>query len=114
MSVLIKEMTMPDMCSECDFVSSTIMHNGKYICECPSAKTCGKNVTEAARKGIRDLDCQLVEVPKPYGRLIDEAIILEMIRKSMGIKDLSFLYHAEKSIVNEIYHAPTVIEAEDD
>lgn len=58
--------------------------------------------------------CPLVEIPTPHGRLIDEAIILEMIRKSMGIKDLSFLYHAEKSIVNEIYHAPTVIEAEDD
>ena len=55
---------------------------------------------------------ELVNVPEPHGRLIDETIVLEMIRKSMGIKDLSFLYHAEKSVVNEIFHAPTVIEAE--
>lgn len=62
MSVLIKRMKMPGMCSECDFVSSAIMRNGKYICECTSAKACGKNVTEAVRKGIRDLGCPLVEV----------------------------------------------------
>ena len=57
---------------------------------------------------------ELVNVPEPHGRLIDEAVVLEMIRKSMGIRDLSFLYHAEKNVVNEIYHAPTVIEAEGD
>lgn len=112
MSVLIKGMTMPDKCLECDFLSGLICPDGIYVCECPSTNIYERNVQRAIEEDSRHPDCPFVEVPEPHGRLIDEAIILEMIRKSMGIKDLSFLYHAEKSIVNEIYHAPTVIEAE--
>jgi hypothetical protein len=102
MSVLIKRMEMPKNCMECDLKS---WNPDEYDYVCPFSGIMALNIG-------RQNDCPLVEVPTPHGRLIDETIVLEMIRKSMGIKDLSFLYHAEKSVVNEIFHAPTVIEAE--
>ena len=57
-------------------------------------------------------NCPMGEVKTPHGRLIDESVVLEMIRKDMGIKSLEFLYNAEKSVVNQIIHSPTVIDAE--
>jgi len=101
MSVIIKGMKMPKNCLECAIKIWT--EDEGYVC--PFSGIMALNIG-------RQNDCPLVEVPTPHGRLIDETIVLEMIRKSMGIKDLSFLYHAEKSVVNEIFHAPTVIEAE--
>ena len=98
MGVYIKGMKIPKKCLWCPL---------QYIGFCQVTKT-----DVNSDLGRRADDCPIVEVPEPHGRLVDETIILEMIRKSMGIKDLSFLYHAEKSVVNEIFHAPTVIEAE--
>ena len=98
MSVLIKGMEMPENCYECScYREDDICNNDceyRYVYD-----------------GRPDW-CPLVELPEKHGRLIDESVVLEMIRKSLGIKDLSFLYNAKKSVVNEIYHAPTVIEAE--
>lgn len=96
MSIVVKGMEMPKNCTLCDSIGLNVAIG------CP------------VMTGIngRATDCPLAELPEKHGRLIDESIVLEMIRKSMGIADLSFLYNAEKSVVNEIYHAPTVIEAE--
>ena len=103
MGVYVKNMSMPKSCEECDF------------CDYEQGNCLANKLQNTLPHDDRKKDwCPLVEVSEPHGRLIDEAIVLEMIRKSMGIKDLSFLYHAEKSIVNEIFHAPTVIEAEDE
>lgn len=109
MGVFIKGMKMPKECREC-----YLLEYYEYLDETQCSVTRrmlaerGKPISFDGRPGW----CPLVEVQEPHGRLIDEAVVLEMIRKSMGIRDLSFLYHAEKSVVNEIFHAPTVIEAE--
>lgn len=102
MSILIKGMEMPENCQNCRM-------NGGLFCYAMPREFAGYTDDDQ-----RPDWCPLVELPKKHGRLIDESIVLEMIRKSMGIKDLSFLYNAEKSVVNEIYHAPTVIEADED
>lgn len=109
-SVLIKGMKMPKNCEECDFCHWSNLHQTARCDRCDDEPVCADFGTDYKRTRARF--CPLVEVPTPHGRLIDETIVLERIRKSMGIKDLSFLYHAEKSVVNEIFHAPTVIEAE--
>lgn len=88
MSVMIRGMKMPNSCSECDFVASSIIHNGKYICECPSVKSCGKNVTEATEKGIRDLHCPLVEVQEPHGRLVDADALMNVYTKHEFSSDM--------------------------
>ena len=41
-------------------------------------------------------------------RLIDADILLEAIRKHLGIKNLAYLLPAEMSIVQKIWDAPTV------
>ena len=108
MSILIRDMEMPETCDDCQF-HRYHSHN-EYVCV---ATPLFYPMNLANSKSIRKDWCPLVELPEKHGRLIDESVVLEMIRKSMGIKDLSFLYNAEKSVVNEIYHAPTVIDAEE-
>lgn len=110
MSVMIRGMKMPNSCLECDFLESSIVYNGNYICECPSVKSCGKNVTEATEKGIRDLHCPLVEVQKPHGRLIDaDGIIKKMDEMNVGGVVFGTAVDYVKLTVND---APTIIEAE--
>lgn len=109
MSVLVKNMTIPEDCRECRFMEYHLS-TGKTWCT-PADGLLAEDFKPIPFDGRPDW-CPLAELPEKHGRLIDESIVLEMIRKSMGIKDLSFLYNAEKSVVNEIYHAPTVIEAE--
>ena len=100
MSVVVKGMEMPENCMSCDIETSY-----NY---CP--RLCRD--TSDIRWDKRFDDCPLVELPEKHGRLIDADCVLEEIRHGLGIKNLSFLYTAEKSIVNHIIHAPTIIEAE--
>ena len=124
MSILIKGMKMPDSCVEClavirDTLTDPIDRDSQkvtriYNCSLKPNSIEDGWVTFSKVCSSRQEWCPLVELPEKHGRLIDESTVLEMIRKSMCIKDLSFLYHAEKSVVNQIYHAPTIIEAEGD
>ena len=96
MSILIKGMEMPEMCLTCPF-------------ECRgNCMVSGKDVEEFEYGGIKDINCPLIEVPTPHGRLID-ADALE--------KDAEWSnYYNENTAYSEwqIGHAPTVIEAEDE
>ena len=99
MSVVI-DMEMPKNCLECK-LADRYHHD-----ECPIYAICKSDYVDK-----RFEKCPIkAELPAKHGRLIDESVVLEMIRKAMCIKDLSFLYNAEKSVVNQIYHAPTVID----
>ena len=109
MSVLIKGMNMPKDCRECR-LNDFSMYTGDTWCGV-SGGVLAKNFKAIGFDGRPDW-CPLVEVKTPHGRLTDESVVLEMIRKNMGIKSLEFLYNAEKSVVNQIVHAPTVIDAE--
>lgn len=71
MSVLIKGMKMPYMCSECDFCGSLIMPDNIYVCECPVDGMHGQNITRAMNEDCRHPNCPLSDVPAPHGRLID-------------------------------------------
>lgn len=98
MSVMIRGMTMPDMCSECDFLCGLIYPDGIYVCDCPAETIHGSNVTRAVEEDARHPECPLVEVPEPHGRLID-ADALEAVAE---------FYETEL----ELRKAPIVIEAE--
>ena len=105
MSIIISGMKMPKGCLECPFkdIGMSTMTQCLLVAGWVEYANDGYGIPDA---------CPLVELPEKHGRLIDESTVLEMIRKSMCIKDLSFLYNAEKSVVNQIYHASTIIEAE--
>ena len=109
MSVLVKNMTMPEDCRECRLME---YHNstGKAWCT-PADGLLAEDYKPIPFDGRPDW-CPLVEIPEKHSRLIDADYVLEEIRRDLGIKDLSFLYNAEKSVVNHIINAPAIIEAE--
>lgn len=98
MSVLIKDMGMPNKCEECPFFDADFGGCGvtNYF------------IIRKRGKGRSDW-CPLVEVPTPHGRLIDAD---RLTRKEIQ----PFLYHlpnGDTAIPQiDIEHAPTVIEAE--
>ena len=98
MSVLIKGMKMPCMCSDCDFCSGLYIPSDKYICECPTSKE--MDISRAIDEDCRHPDCPLVEVPDKHGRLIDADACIDYISNNDQ--------HAWEALA----YAPTVIEAE--
>ena len=100
MSVLVKDMEMPETCDECEF---HCYHSyGEYVCV---AAPLLYPFNLANSKGRRKSWCPLVEVPAPHGRLIDADALLEDVRKN------SVSYSAD-DFAHEWVDAPTVIEAE--
>ena len=57
-------------------------------------------------------ECLLIEVP-PHGDLIDRDALKASICSRLCIKSEKYLSPEEATIVNEIYAAPTIIEAEE-
>ena len=108
MSVLIKGMEMPETCEECSF--HCYHSDGKYVCV---ATPLFYPMNLANSKGRRKDFCPLVEVPAPHGRLIDkDALIAQMEADAEHIEEpiaAMFAYAA----INDVKHAPTVIEAEE-
>ena len=96
MSLLIKGMKMPCMCSDCDFCSGLYIPSDKYICECPTSKE--MDISRAIDEDCRHPDCPLVEVTDKHGRLIDADKLVE---------DAQFI-----ETEMDVNGAPTVIESE--
>lgn len=108
MSILIKDMEMPETCDECEF---HCYHSyGEYVCV---ATPLLYPFNLANSKGIRKDWCPLVEVPAPHGRLIDaDALIARMESDAEQMEEpiaQMFTYAA----INDVKHSETVIEAED-
>ncbi len=67
-------------------------------------------LVERLNKQIEELSKR---VPKtPHGRLIDADALIAAICSRLCIKSVKYLSPEEATIVNEIYAAPTVIQAE--
>ena len=104
MSVLIKDMEMPETCDECYF--HRYHSGGKYVCV---ATPMVYPFNLANSKGIRKTWCPLVEVPTPHGDLIgiDSKI-------TIGIKDGLKITTVRKLLNYTAVRLPkTVIEAEE-
>lgn len=92
MSILIKNMKMPQNCGECPLYGHLSIHGNTF-------RFCRLTRMETRPMGRRD-DCPLIEVP-PHGRLVD-------------IDEVDREYN--KGYVHKIYDFscfPTIIEAED-
>ena len=70
MSILIKDMEMPETCDECKF--HCYHSDGEYVC---AATPLLYPFNLANSKGIRKDWCPLVEVPTPHGDLIDRDVL---------------------------------------
>lgn len=95
MSIIVRGIKMPETCFQC------MISDLRTAVRCDQWSETGKAPS-----------CPIQEIPEKHGRLIDADYVVEKIRHELGIKDISFLYNAEKSVVNQIFHAPTILEAE--
>lgn len=91
--MIIKEMEMPDRCANCDYWRSCKVID-KY------------DFLESARKvcAERPMDCPLVEIPTPHGRLIDGDTLIAAYDAQ---------HEGEPGRARKLMEdAPTIIEAE--
>lgn len=109
MSVIVKNMDLPNNCAECRMWCT---------CECINDFEDFESVCYAVEDGdlIRDKDCPLVEIPTPHGRLID-ATFEENHYGSMLLDPTPDVTKEDKRnarvIIDALRMAKTVIEAED-
>ena len=102
MSILIKGMTRPKNCFEC--------HLTKWIDDGCAGCVADDKIHNASRP----IDCPLVEVPEPHGRLIDrDALnIGEYEREDDDTGTLEISLGGLLDLFHKVKDAPTVIEAE--
>lgn len=100
MSVLIKDMEMPDKCGCCK------LFHAEYPMHCTAIK---EYRTASAPYGMSRPDwCPLVEIKTPHGRLIDEIEAYDHIAEQEGGN------YVDMDMVDMgLQETPTVIEAED-
>lgn len=102
MSVLVKEMDMPETCDDCPF---HVYHSHyEYVCK---ATPMLYPMNLANSKGIRKDWCPLSEVKTPHGRLIDADALIGVLHGTYLPED-----DARAVVYRKIQEAPTVIEAE--
>ena len=113
MGVIIKNMEMPESCSDCDFCIA--IPDDSYFCDCPVIHG-GLNITQAIEDDVRHPDCPLVEVPTSHGQLIDA----DELKKALDERfdEMRNMYPSIRFgpgwmlASSVIMHSPTVIEAE--
>ena len=107
MSVLIKGMEMPKDCSECNFMYTTYMLN-RHVC------LAGDVFEIKVNSGI-DVNCPLIEVQEPHGRLIDaDAYCEDLLKEAHKVWRLLKLETIERinRTVDDLKKYPAIIEAE--
>lgn len=100
MGIYIKGMALPKDCWECQMFGTWEV--GKFSC------FFGAKVKDI---DIRAIDCPLVEIPTPHGRLIEENKVVSRMVDSYANAGL----HSEdyKKVCKYISQAPTILEAEE-
>ena len=110
MSILIKGLGMPEDCRDCP-MEMFYINCGDTICRATN-KLLAEDYKTIPFSNRPDW-CPLVEVPTPHGRLIDaDALIAQMEADEKQMEEpiaKMFTYAA----INDVRHAPTVIEAEE-
>ena len=112
MSVIMRGMEMPAMCSDCPFNSGMCLPKGEYYCECPSRNIQGSKITRAMDEDCRHPDCPLVELPEKHGRLIDADFVIEKASYEAKAMDEPFKSNFDVLVEWIVDKTPTVIEAE--
>jgi len=106
MGVYIPNMEKPIDCEMCPFADSI----GSFI-----PHTCGlTNIT--LNNDFARMDCPLIEIPTPHGRLIDEndvkAKCVNEVFDKMGTVAITETYFGDEW-ADDICDVPTIIEAEE-
>lgn len=116
MGVYIKKMKMPRSCVECRLlrVESNDELVGKY---CPLVK---RYIDWSNAGKHRCVDCWLVEVTEPHGRLIDELNVIAAIRQRLEVLQTHKEFIRKRGdidllgVIPYITKIPTVIKGSED
>ena len=103
MSVLIKNMEMPECCYDCPLIRASVA--GDYYC------AAGNGIEEDLKKLYerRMPDCPLVEIKTPHGDLADKDKLMQEFMDS----DLDHLQRDDwREVIQIVSDAEVVIEAE--
>ena len=106
MSVLIKNMKMPDTCEDCNLES---------FCDLwvDARKMCGE-WKPGVKATIRHPDCPLVYIP-PHGRLIDENDVKVLLTEMVSVgKDIINSQVILEWVADNLTQCPTVIPAKEE
>lgn len=104
MSVLIRDMEMPETCDDCQF--HRYHSHYEYVCV---ATPLFYPMNLANSKNIRKDWCPLVELPEKHGRLIDAE---KLKNEYPHDTDWDYPVNTNCYVCESIENAPTVIEAE--
>jgi hypothetical protein len=116
MSVLIKDIRIPESCAECRFCVNGFTDDAPmYECACQSYD----NVSVLVDKDGQPFDfrpewCPLIELP-PHGRLIDADAFDERVRVAGGMSAEELTEDFKDGVQTVLYmmsKQPTIIEAE--
>ena len=101
MSILIKNMEMPQRCGQCK------LYHAEYPMFCMAVEG---HRTVGAPYGMQRPDwCPLIALPEKHGRLIDR----DALRAELMDSDLDHLQRDDwKEVIQIVEDAPTIIEAE--
>ena len=110
MSILIRNMEMPQSCYGCYF-HEVYNYNGeeKRICEA----NWDLQFYDDWGEDFKHPDCPLIEVPTPHGRLIDAEWLKLLYDDPAYGEDMSKYHVAVPVILANIDDAPTIIESEE-
>lgn len=111
MSILIKDIKIPESCAECRFcVNGFTDAAPMYECACESYENVSVLVDDNGQPfNFRPDWCPLIEVQSPHGRLVDGDVLMTEVMDS----DLDHLQRDDwKEVIQIVADAPTIIEAE--
>lgn len=101
MSILIRDMTMPNRCFECIFLTTV----PNFFCLAGKRDLCAEHGININRPDW----CPLVEIPTPHGRLVD---IKSVEDRKFTTVDNEYERWWNGALDSVVDNAPTVIEAE--
>ena len=104
MSIILNGVNMPASCCECV---------GSGLCRAAKCSAWQSMPNKNSFFQRRADNCPLTEFPEKHGRIMDIDAAIEIVRAELGVKDLSYLTHAEKSVLDKIMKAEVLIEADD-
>lgn len=108
MGVYIKGMKMPKCCDSCDFYD--IILGEKPFCDLTEKNVCAGGFNPRKERMI---DCPLVDVKTPHGRLIDGDLLVgqhEKVKPDSSQNECSYQFHTLAQAF--VKQAPTIIGAE--
>lgn len=106
MSIIVRNMDMPERCGRCHFVRWSNLHQTAWCTLAQEA--CFEDFSKDYKNRRADF-CPLVEIPTPHGRLIDIKSVEYGKFTTVGNEYQRWWNGALESVID---NAPTVIEAE--